>query len=233
MLTQILQRAVALAVRQSWRILGAVLLLVLGSGAFAVSHFDMSTDTVSLISPETEWRRNEAAVSKAFPRVDDSMAIVIDGKTPELAEDAAIRLVAAMAEDRKNFSNASRPDGGAFFDQNGLLFGSLGDVQKTTQQLIDAQPMLGTLAYDPSLRGIANSLASLVEGAADDPANPAINQLEAPLTGLHTAISTALTGKPSFFSWQQLISSDQGDLKPQSRRVVLTQPVYEDRKSVV
>ena len=227
MLTQILQRAVALAVRQPWRILAALLLLVLGSGAFAVSHFDMSTDTVSLISPETEWRRNEAAVSKAFPRVDDSMVIVIDGKTPELAEDAAIRLVAAMAEDRKNFSNASRPDGGAFFDQNGLLFGSLDDVRKTTQQLIDAQPMLGTLAYDPTLRGIANSLATAAGGAADDPLDPAIKQLEAPLAGLHTAISASLSGTPAYFSWQRIFSGSHGDLKPQSRRVVLTQPAYD------
>ena len=227
MLTSILERAVSLAARQSWRILAAALLLVSASAAYVATHFDMSTDTASLISADTDWRRNDAEVSKAFPRVDTSMAIVIDGKTPELAEDAAIRLTAAMLEDRKNFSTAERPDGGEFFDRNGLLFGSLADVRQTTQKLIAAQPLLGGLAYDPSLRGIAKSMATAAGGAADDPADPAIRDLEAPLNALHAAISASLVGKPAFFSWQKLFSSGSGDLKPQLRRVVLSQPVYD------
>ena len=227
MLTRILERAVALAARKSWQILAAALLLVIASAAYVVTHFDMSTDTASLISADTDWRRNDAEVSKAFPRVDSSMAIVIDGKTPELAEDAAIRLTAAMLEDRKNFSTAIRPDGGEFFDRNGLLFGSLADVRQTTQKLIDAQPLLGSLAFDPSLRGVARSMATAAGGAADDPADPAIRDLEAPLNALHTAISASLAGKPAYFSWQKLFSSGAGDLKPQLRRVVLSQPVYD------
>lgn len=227
MLTHLLESAVAQAARKSWHIVIASLLLVIGSGFFTATHFDMSTDTASLISAETDWRRNDAEVSKAFPRVDSSMAIVIDGKTPELAEDAAIRLTAAMLEDRKNFSTATRPDGGEFFDRHGLLFGSLDDVRQTTQKLIAAQPLLGGLALDPSLRGIAKSMATATGGAADDPADPAIRDLEAPLTGLHLAVSDALAGKPAYFSWQRLFSSGSGSLAPQQRRVVISQPVYD------
>ncbi len=227
MLTRLLLRAVSLASRRPWQVLASCLLLVLGSGLFASRNFDMSTDTVSLISPDTEWRRNEAAVSNAFPRVDDSVAIVIDGKTPELAEDASIRLAAALASDTVNFVSASRPDGGEFFDRNGLLFGSIEDVRQTTQKLIDAQPLLGGLALDPSLRGIASSLETAAGGAADDPADPATAQLEAPLGGLHRAISGQLGGQPVWFSWQQLFSSGSGDLKPQTRRVVLARPHYD------
>ena len=109
MLTRFLERAVAQPRASPWRVLAVALLLVLGSTAYAVRNFDMSTDTVSLISPDTEWRRNEAEVSKAFPRVDTSIAIIVDGKTPELAEDAAIRLAAALTEDKDNFSSATGP----------------------------------------------------------------------------------------------------------------------------
>ncbi len=227
MLTRFLENTVALAARRPWAVLAVSLLLVLASGLFAARNFDMSTDTVALISPDTEWRRNEAALSKAFPRVDTGIAIIIDGKTPEMAEDAAIRLAAAMAEDKANFERVERPDGGDFFDRNGLLFASLAEVKETTAKLVDAQPLLGGLALDPSLHGVAQALATAAGGAADDPADPAMKRLEAPLAGLNTAISAQLDGKAAWFSWQELFAAGTGDLKPPLRRVILAQPVYD------
>jgi uncharacterized protein len=227
MLTNALLRAVSLSARKPWPILGAVLLLLLASIGFTVTHFDMSTDTGELISDQTEWRRNDAAITKAFPRTMDSIVVVLDGKTPEQAEDAAIKLSAALAEDKKNIGKVLRPDGGDYFDRHGLLFGSLEDVRTATQKLIDAQPLLGGLAYDPSLRGIAKSLETAASGAADDAADPAIAQLEQPLLGLHKAISLELAGKPTAFSWQLLFTTAKGDLAPPLRRVLLVQPILD------
>jgi uncharacterized protein len=224
MLTNALLRAVSYSARQPLRVLLASVLLVISAASYAFTHFDMSTDTGALISDQTEWRRNDAAITAAFPQTTDSIVVVIDGKTPELAEDAAIRLSAAMAEDKKNFVMVRRPDGGVYFDQQGLLFGSLEDVREATEKLIDAQPLLGGLAYDPSLRGIGRSLATAAGGAADTPGDPAINQLEQPLTGLHKAISAKLAGRPAYFSWQQMFSSGKGDLTPPLRRILLVQP---------
>jgi len=48
-----------------------------------------------LFSPTIPWRQNEAALYKAFPQLDDLIVAVIDGATPEKAEDAAKRLNAA------------------------------------------------------------------------------------------------------------------------------------------
>ena len=227
MLTLFLEKAVAATARRPWPVLVIAALVVFASAVFAARNFDMSTDTVSLISPDTDWRRNEAEVSKAFPRVDSSVAIIVDGKTPELAEDAAIKLANALESDKANFTSVERPDGGDFFDRNGLLFASLPEVRETTQKLIDAQPLLGGLALDPSLRGIGEALATAAGGAADDPTDPAMQRLEQPLSGLHKAISAKLDGKTAYFSWQELFASGTGDLKPQLRRVVVTQPVFD------
>jgi uncharacterized protein len=224
MLTNALLRAVSFSARKPLAVMLATLLLVITAASYAFTHFDMSTDTGDLISDQTDWRKNDAAVTAAFPQTTDSIVVVLDGKTPEQAEDAAIRLTAAMGEDQKNFLMVRRPDGGDYFDRSGLLFGSLEDVQAATKKLIDAQPLLGGLAYDPSLRGIAKSLATAAGGAADDPNDPAIGQLEIPLNGLHQAISARLAGKPAAFSWQLLFSSAKGDLAPPLRRIILVQP---------
>ena len=149
---------------------------------------------------------------------------MIDGKTPELAESAATRLAGELARDSRNFVKVGRPGGGEFFARSGLLFGSVEDVRATTGKLIDAQPLLGPLAYDPSLRGVATSLATAAGGAADDPADPAAARLEEPLGKLHSAISAELAGKPAWFSWQQLFATGAGDMAPPLRQVLLIQP---------
>jgi len=219
-----LERAVSFSARNPLIVLLVGLLLALAASVYSASHFDMTTDTGVLISPETDWRRDDAEVSAAFPQTNDPVVVVIDGKTPELADDAATKLAGDMSQDHKNFSLVRRADGGEFFDREGLLFGSLKDVRDATSKLIQAQPLLGGLAYDPSLRGIANSLATAASGAADDPADALASQLEEPLTKLDAAISSAPAGKRAWFSWENLFNASKGDLAPSTRQVILAQP---------
>ncbi len=127
---------------------------------------------------------------------------------------AAAKLAGALAMDRKNFVRGPPAWVGDFFDRSGLLFGSLGDVRDTTAKLIDAQPLLGPLAYDPSLRGVAKSLATAAWGLADDPKDAAADRLEEPLQKLHASTSATLAGKPAWFSWQQMFASSNGRSSP-------------------
>ena len=164
MIARALQQLVALGVRRPFAVLAACLALVAGATLFAASHFAMTTDTAALISPEIEWRKNEKAVETAFPQLRDVLLVVVDGKTPELAEAATVKLSAALAVDAAHFRSVQRPDGGAFFDREGLLFGSPAEVRASTKALIDAQPLLGPLASDPSLRGVADAFATMLTG---------------------------------------------------------------------
>ena len=94
----------------------------------------------------------------------DLIAVVVDGATPELAEAGASAAHRPSAPEQDPVSGVRRPDGGAFFDHNGMLFLPLTDVQATTQQLFKAQPFLGALAADPSLRGMMDSLSTALMG---------------------------------------------------------------------
>lgn len=224
MLTRTLEQAIAQSARRPWLVVILSLALTVAAAFYTVSAFDMTTDTGDLIATDTPWRLNEERVAKAFPDGGGAIIVVIDGKTPELAEDAATRLTSALAGDRKHFVSAERADGGEFFARHGLLFGPLEDVKATAAKLIEAQPMLGGLASDPSLRGIARTIATAAEGVADDPNEPSAGELEAPLTSLHEAIAAGLEGKPFWFSWQQILATTKGDLAPPLRQVVMVRP---------
>jgi hypothetical protein len=224
MVTDILLRAVSFSARRPVATLICAIGLALAAMAYSATHFDMTTDTGDMISDQTEWRRIDAEIGKAFPETTDAIVVVVDGKTPELAEDAAARLTAAVSADEQDFYRVRREDGGEYFDRNGLLFGSTEDVRGATNKLIDAQPLLGGLAFDSSLHGIAKALETAASGAADDPANAAADDLANPLSGLDRAISAKLDGKAAYFSWLGLFASGKGDLAPPLRQVVSIQP---------
>jgi hopanoid biosynthesis associated RND transporter like protein HpnN len=224
MLTTYLKRLISLSARKPLYIVAVALLLAIAALFHVTTSFEMTTDTGELISAKTAWRQNEEKVANAFPKLTDGIVVVVDGKTPELAAGSAARLAAALSEDKQNFSSVARPDANDYFARQGLLFGSVADVQATTAKLIAAQPLLGGLAADPSLHGVAQTIATAAGGAADETGNTAAADLRLPLTKLDEAISASLAGKPAAFSWQQLFASGKGSLSPPTRNVLQAYP---------
>ena len=211
------------AARRPLATLAVVAALLTAAMVYTAHAFDITTDTGALISSSTAWRRSEARVEHAFPQLQDALTVVVDGATPELAEDAAARLTAAMMADRRHFRLVQRPDGGEFFAREGLLFAPLGEVRDTVQRLIDAQPLLGALAADPSLRGVATAIDTAASGAVSAHDTAATARLVTPLSALADAIDTRMTGKPAYFSWQRLFVGGRGTQAPPTRRIVQSQ----------
>ncbi len=221
-----LARLVALACRRPWAVLGAALLLTIASLVFAGQHFTMTTDATALISPKVDWRVNERRMDAAFPQNGDTLLVVIDGATPEIAEASAAALTGKMTADKAHFRRVTRPDGGDYFAREGLLFGSAEDVNAATRQMVDAQPFLGPLAGDPSLRGIAGALDTMLTGVQRGDAK--LGQIEKPVAALADALDAQAKGRPAFFSWQALFGGDgKGALAAPKRRLILATPVLD------
>ncbi|MET3825761.1 hopanoid biosynthesis associated RND transporter like protein HpnN [Sphingomonas sp. PvP055] len=221
MIARLLQRLVGFGVRAPFAVLGVCLAMVAAAGLYAAGHFAMTTDTAALISPTIEWRKQEKAVEQAFPQLKDVLLVVVDGKTPELAEAATAKLTVALAADTNHFRSVQRPDGGTYFDREGLLFGSVGEVRASTKALIDAQPLLGPLASDPSLRGIAEAFSTMLTGV--DRGDIPLSRIARPMRTMADALDASAAGKPAYFSWQDLFAGT-GQTAPPRRRLILAQP---------
>lgn len=220
-----LARLAAVATRWPRAVAAAALLVTFAALAFAAARFDMTTDTSALIAPTEPWRVAERRMDAAFPQNGDVVVAVIDGATPELAQRAAAALAAGMAGDPAHFRRVTRPDGGDYFAREGLLFGSRADVARATDAMVRAQPFLGPLAADPSLRGIAATVATFARGAETGQASLA--QFARPMAALADALDAQAAGRPAFFSWQALLGGD-GPLAAPRRQLVVATPVLEN-----
>lgn len=201
----IIERIVALCCRFPVAVIIACLLLGGGAAWHTSQNFAMNTDSEQLIDAKVGWRMRQASFDARFPQQSNLTVAVIDGVTPELAESAAARLTEKLSANPKLFPHVRRPDGGPFFSQNGLLFLSLKEVQETTQQLIKAQPFLGSLAADPSLRGIAGTLSTALLGVSSGDARLA--DLDAPMARFADVFEAAAQGRTQYMSWRSLITN--------------------------
>ncbi len=197
-------------------------ILTVAAGYSASRNFAMTTDSSALLSPAVDWRVNERRLDAAFPQNGDVILVVIDGKTPELAENAAAGLSAFLATDKQHFRGVRRPDGGPFFARAGLLFASPAEVSATTARLIEAQPLLGPLAADPSLRGVAGMFDTLLQGVARGEAP--LSRFEKPMAAMADALEAKAVGKPAWFSWGRLFEAGDGTLATPARRLLLVRP---------
>ncbi len=101
-----------------------------------------------------------------------------------------------------------------YFQRDGLLFLSPAQVQDFADHLIAAQPFLGTLAADPSVRGVLGAVDLLAQGALRGEADAA--QIDPALNALAGAAEAAAAGRSQPVSWQEFLSGRQpapGDLR--------------------
>ena len=217
----IIERIVNFCCRNAALTVVAALALALGSGWYTQSHFAMNTDEAKLISADVGWRQDEIRFDALFPQQSNLILVVIDGRTPELADAAAAVLTARLQTNKALFPRVARPDGGDFFNHNGLLFLPLTEVQATTQQLFRAQPFLGGMAADPSLRGVTDSLSTVLLGVTGGQAK--LSDLDAPMARFADSLAAAAAGRTQYLSWRSLISG--APAKPEElRRFIEVQP---------
>ena len=218
-------RIVAASTRHPLIVLLSVASLTLAALVFIAQNFAMTADTSQLISQRLEWRQREIAFEAAFPQFNNLTMVVVDGATPELANDATRRLAAALKEKTDLFQSVRWPDGGPFFEREGLLFLPSKDVEKATTDLVRAAPLLARLNADPNLRGTLVVLTDILQGLKQG--DVSLQDIQPTLTAFSKTFEDAVAERPAFFSWRTFFSGEKSPDLREIRHVLLVQPVMD------
>ncbi|HXL66380.1 MAG TPA: hopanoid biosynthesis-associated RND transporter HpnN, partial [Xanthobacteraceae bacterium] len=166
-ITNSVVRTIALCIRYQRSVIVASIVLAILSGGYAASHFSLTTDINQLISSNSPARQRELAFEKAFPQFDTIIAVV-SAPTPELVQEAAGALAERLTDEKALYRSVVQPQGGSFFAQSGLLFLPTDKLEQQMKMLTQAQRLIGTMAADPSLRGVIRSLQFALLGVQSD-----------------------------------------------------------------
>jgi uncharacterized protein len=223
--TELIVRLVQFCRRFNWLVVLGYIVLAVGSIWLAAHRLSVDTNTDNLFAKTLPWRQHAMAFDREFPQFNNLLVVVVRGATPEESSETAAQLAKAMAADKKHFIDVSRPDADPFFRTEGLLLLDPDDLAKLLNSLMNAQPLLGPLAADPSARGLLNGVSLMAAGVriqhADlTPYKPALDQLR-------KVLDNAADGHPTPLSWQSLLGSDVTQ-QADNVQIVLTHPVLED-----
>ncbi|WP_428541691.1 MMPL family transporter [Rhodopila sp.] len=195
----------------------ALLALLLAAAGLFIIHtrLGVTTDTNGLFSKTLPWKQRQAELQAAFPQGEDLLVAVIDAKIPEQADSTAAHLADALRQDTTHFSLVRRPDASPYLQRNALLFLDPGPLTDLLNQTIDAQPFLGYLAQDPSLRGLARALSLIAEAARRGQAS--LTPFEPALAAFHKTLAAT---NPTPLSWQNLMAGPVSSLAGRYRFVL-------------
>ena len=206
--------------RARW-VLFAWALVIVGASVYAVNNLGLDADLANMVSAELPVRKALEKYKQAFPQYVDLMVLVVEGKTSEHVDDATAALASQLASNQSLFRSVYVPGAGPFFERHGLLYLGLDDLVELSDRIAAAQPVLGKLAADFSLRGLFNTLTTVIEHADQ---NDTLD-LAPILDAIDITLTSALAGHhpPLPLSWRAVLQKGSPDDSVQ-RGFILVQP---------
>jgi hopanoid biosynthesis associated RND transporter like protein HpnN len=199
-----------------------ILLTLLACGLslyYTAGHLGIDADTTKILSEDLPFQKDREHFIEAFPQDDQAILVVVDGRTPEQAAHALDYLGARFGREKQQIQSVYIPGAGDFFERHGLLYPDLDDVEELAAKLAEAQPFIGTLSGDNSLKSLLSILGQAI--TTDEHELPVdLNPL---LDKIRTAIRAVLDGKSYQLSWQQMMMGEDHDLLS-TRRFILLKP---------
>lgn len=184
-------------------------------------HFGIDTDTSSLLSRDLPFQQRQHAIDTAFPQLRDTIVVVVRGQTPGLAEQAATRVATWARHQTRDFKSVYRPDGGRFFDTHGLLYLEPDTLQSLSDRLVSAQPLIASLAGQPTLPNFFDLLGQ----ALDQQMTP--TALTATLKQIDSVVKATDEGRFRVLNWQSVVSGAGSGPIGSAQRFVIIKPRFD------
>lgn len=220
-LNRLIERWVNFVQRNSPAVLIITALICCLTLFYLKHNFKINTDLNSMISGKLHFRQIEEDFSRAFPQMSDTIVVVLDGDTAERAVWARKSLAERLRKEKDLFKSVYEPEGGEFFEKNGLLYLETNDLEELVDKLAKAQPLLAFLSRDLSLRGLFSVLGMAVTNedfkAAED---KSINQL---FDEMSDAFEGAMSNRSNRMSWEAVMLGEKG-ASEQRRQFIILQP---------
>ena len=207
----------------SFLVLFLSLLATVGAVIYTANHFRIDTEMADMISDKLPYRKLEKEFQSAFPQFKETIVVVIDADTPETARLHRDKLVERLKRETGLFKGVYAPGSGEFFERNGLLYLSVKDLEALSENLASAQPLLGLISKDLTLRGLFSVIERIVSQEGDIEQK---TKLVPFFDRLAQTLESSTSNRPRPLSWQELILGEEMAAEA-SRQFIILDPVLD------
>ncbi len=209
--------------RHSFLVLFLSLLATVGAVIYTANHFRIDTEMTDMISDKLPYRKLEKEFQSAFPQFKETIVVVIEADSPEASRLYRDKLAERIKREKGLFREVYAPGTGEFFDRNGLLYLSVKDLEALSENLASAQPLLGLISKDFTLRGLFSVIERIVNQEADVEQK---TKLVPFFDRLARTLEDSTSSRPRPLSWQELILGEEMAADA-SRQFIILDPIID------
>jgi len=202
------------------------LLITGGIFSYSLTHFNINVDTTSMLSEKLHFRKLEKDFSGVFPKLRDTIVIVLDADTEERARSARTQLAERLRKETGLFKSVYEPGGGSFFEKNGLLYLSVKELDDFADTLASAQPFLALLSQDLSVQGLF-SMLTMALGHGEEISLKDL-RIKLLFDGMSEAFESVTNNRKYHLSWQGMMFGKE--LPKQRHQFIILQPYLDFTK---
>jgi uncharacterized protein len=184
--------------QRPWLVILIYVVLAAAGLVVAVQRLDVDTNPGRMISGDIQFREDFAEFSRAFPALDDNFVVVVESEDGERAREAARSLAAAFEARPDQFTSVLAPGTNTFFDEHGVLYLDLEEIQEIAGQLNQSLPTIQALADDPTMRGMSRLLGDIRLGVEFGQSPPEIAGF---FSAAADTVESVIAGDPEPLDW--------------------------------
>ena len=221
--THLFERWADFISRHSFLVVALSALATAGVLFYTATHFRIDTELSDMISEKLPYRKLEKDFQTAFPRFKETIVVVVDARTPEAALLQTEKLADRLKKETGLFRDVYMPGSGEFFERTGLLYLDVKDLEALSENLASAQPLLGLISQDFTLRGLFSVVEKIVTQEGDLEQKTKLVPFFDHLT---QTIEGATLGHPRRLSWYELVLGKEM-AREARRQFIIIDPVLD------
>ncbi len=205
--------------QQAWWVLLLAGIATILCTAYAFRNLGINTDITDMLSPDLPFQQTLANYHHIFPQHTNSIVVVTEANTPEMAHATVTTLAARLRNQKDLVTSVYAPSGGRFFDTHSLLYLTLTDLHELSETVGQSQPYISQLLQDRSLRG----LFTMLNDSYDRTGWTNERLVDSLFLRMSEAIRASSVGLNYTLSWHSVILN-QDPTDPRTVRFLLVQP---------
>jgi len=210
---------------KAWWILTLAAIATVISFWSAFMYLGINTNTTEMLAADVPIQEASEHYKKVFPQNADSILLVVEARTPEMAHAAVATLDARLRIEHEYIKSVYTPFGGEFFEKHALLYLDLAELEELSKVVSVNKTLIQEFMHNRNIFGLFTMLSDR-ENQIDWVKEPLLDSL---FRRMAEGIQSSVIGLDYVLAWHSVMLKLEAQTSP-IRRFVLLQPHLDYKK---
>ena len=224
-LSSALGRVADFVKHRAWWVLALATMATAISFSYAYMYLGINTNTTEMLAADVPFQEAREHYKRTFPQNTDSILLVVEASTPEMAYAAVKNLDGRLRNEPEHITSVYTPFGGSFFERNALLYLDLPELKQLAESVAELKPFIKELMRDRNIHGLFTMLSDSYHKTHW------VNEglLDSLFRRMAEGIQSSLAGLDYVLAWHSVILKQDLNAS-RTRRFILVQPQLDYQK---